>query len=274
MNYRLGFHRRGRLLSPGKNRFAMTAKTAPFGLTSKVVLLTGGAGFLGGYFTKALRRAGATVVVTDITDGADVKLDVTDQGSIDAAFEKIIAEHRKIDVVINNAAINPMFDADADQNKMTFVNYPEEAMQKSVEVNLLGAWRVCKAAVKHMLENNGGSIVNIASFYGVTPPRSEIYPAGTEKTVAYAMTKAALIMLTRQMASQFGRQGIRVNALAPGGVLRKQDEDFQKSYGANTSLGRMSDPEEVAEALLFLVSDASRGMTGETLVVDGGWTSR
>lgn len=252
----------------------MKNKQAHGDLTGKVVLLTGGAGFLGGYFIKALRGAGATVVVTDITGDVDVELDVTDQASIDDAFAKIVAEQGKIDVVINNAAIDPKFDADADQNMKSFINYPEEAMKQSIEVNLLGAWRVCKAAVKHMLATNGGNIVNVASFYGVTPPRQELYPEGTEKSVDYPMTKAGLIMLTRHMASQFGRQGIRVNALAPGGVIKGHDKDFQNKYGAHTSLGRMSAPEEVAEALVFLVSDASRGMTGETLTVDGGWASR
>ena len=200
--------------------------------------------------------------------------DVRDSRALESAVEETKRQHGRIDVVINNAAINPQFDVDSDQNKLTFVNYPEEAMRQSVDVNLLGAWRVCKAAVRQMLEKNGGTIVNVASFYGVTPPRPEIYPAGTEKPVDYAMTKAGLIMLTRQLASQFGRQGIRANVLAPGGVKKSQDEEFVQRYSAHTSLGRMAEPEEVAEALLFLVSDASRGMTGETLVVDGGWASR
>ena len=252
----------------------MAKARSSFDLTGKVVLLTGGAGFLGSYFTKALREAGATVVVTDITDDMDVRLDVTDQASVDLAFEKIAAEHGRVDVVINNAAIDPKFDAGADQNARTFVNYPEEAMRESVDVNLLGAWRVCKTAVKHMLELGNGNIVNVASFYGVTPPRQEIYQEGTEKPVDYPVTKAGLVMLTRHIASQFGRQGIRANTLAPGGVVKEHDEEFQRKYSANTSLGRMSEPGEVAEALLYLVSDASRGMTGETLVVDGGWASR
>jgi NAD(P)-dependent dehydrogenase (short-subunit alcohol dehydrogenase family) len=243
-------------------------------LTGKVVLLTGASGFLGGYFTKALREAGATVVTTDVVPGVDLRLDVTDQSSVDAAFEQVIGDHGRVDAVINNAAINPKFDADAPQNTQAFVNYPEEAMRASVEVNLLGAWRMCKAAVRHMSQQRSGVIVNIASFYGVTPPRQEIYQASTEKPVDYAITKAGLIMLTRHVASQFGRQGIRANALAPGGVRNKQDDEFQQRYSANTSIGRMAEPEEVAAALVFLASDASRGMTGETLIVDGGWSSR
>src|SRR5687768_15371256 len=110
-------------------------------LSGKVILLTGAAGFLGGYFTKALRDAGATVITSDIAGEVDLKLDVTDQSSVDAAFEQVLREHGKVDVVINNAAINPKFDVDAAKNTLKFVNYPEEAMRQSVEVNLLGAWR-------------------------------------------------------------------------------------------------------------------------------------
>jgi len=133
---------------------------------------------------------------------------------------------------------------------------------------------VCKTAVKYMKEQGGGNIVNVASFYGVTPPRQEIYPAGKEKPVDYPMTKAALIMLTRHIASQFGQDGIRSNALAPGGVLNNHDESFVKKYSAHTAMKRMNDPAEIAEAMLFLASEASSGMTGETLVVDCGWRSR
>ena len=147
-------------------------------------------------------------------------------------------------------------------------------MHQSIDVNLLGAWRVCKAAVSHMQTVGGGTIVNVASFYGVTPPRQEIYPDGTEKPADYGMTKAGLIMLTQHIASQFGRAGIRANVLAPGGVQRNHDETFVAAYSEHTSLGRMNTPEEVADALVFLCSDASRGMTGETLVVDAGWRSR
>ena len=238
------------------------------------MVLTGGCGFLGKYFSRLLREAGAKVIVTDVTKGADLIMDVTDQKSIDRSLEEITKEHGKIDVIINNAAIDPKFDVGVKQNQHEFVNYPEEAMQQSINVNLLGTWRMCKTAVKIMREQGFGNIVNVASFYGVTPPRQEIYPAGTEKPVDYPVTKAGVIMLSRQIASQFGRDGIRCNVLAPGGVLKEQSLEFQAEYERHTSLGRMTMPDEVSDALLFLASDRSRGMTGEVLVVDAGWRSR
>ena len=249
------------------------ADTAAISLEGKVVLLTGAAGFLGQHFVAALQQAGATVVATDLAD-ADVVMDVTDQAGIDAALAGVIEEHGALDIVINNAAIDPKFDAAADKNAATFTQYPEAAMQQSIDVNLLGAWRVCKAALPHMQKAGSGNIINIASFYGVTPPRQDLYPEGTEKPADYGMTKAALIMLTRHVASQFGRDGIRANALAPGGVLKDHADDFIDRYQQHTALGRMNTPEEIADALVFLCSDASRGMTGETLVVDAGWSSR
>lgn len=246
----------------------------PINLYGSIILLTGSSGFLGKYFTDALREAGGTVITSDITGNVDKIMDITSQESIDNTFTEIISKHKKIDIVINNAAVDPKFDNTSDKNRNDFTNYPEEAMQQSIDVNLMGTWRVCKTAIRHMQEQKQGNIVNISSFYGVTPPKQEIYPENTEKPVDYPITKAAIIMLTRHIASQFGRQGIRSNALAPGGVIKNHDEEFQQKYSENTSLGRMNTPEEIAQALIFICSEASSGMTGETLVVDSGWRSR
>lgn len=239
-------------------------------LKNKKILIVGGSGFLGKYFDQAITREGGVAIVADVSGDFDVELDVTDQKSIDTAFEQVLAEHGHLDAVVNSAALDPKFDQGVAHNQKDFMNYPEELMQKTVDVNLLGAWRVCKSAVKNKIPN----IVNVASFYGLTPPRQEIYPQGTEKPVDYPITKAGVIMLTRHLASQFGKDGIRCNALAPGGVLKGHAEDFQEKYAQHTSLKRMNAPEEVADSLVFLLSDSSRGMTGETLVVDNGWVSR
>lgn len=246
-----------------------------FSLEGKVVLLTGAAGFLGEHFAHKLHLAGATVVLTDIKRiGDGYEMDVTDQSSVESVLTRVVQQYGRIHVIVNNAAYNPSVDDQAKYQRK-FMEYPEEAMMASVQVNQLGTWRVCKAAIPHMLVAGGGTIVNIVSVYGVTPPRQEIYSDGMEKSVDYSMTKAAVGMLTRHIASQFGRNGIRCNALAPGGVFNHQkDAGFIERYSAQTSLGRMSDAGEVADALVFLASDASRGMTGEVLNVDGGFSSR
>lgn len=257
-----------------------------FSLEGKTVLVTGGAGFLGRYFVEALHAAGARVGVADSNEEAarslaaeygdavfSLPLDVTLQDSVDAAFKSAVDQYGAIDVVINNAAIDPKFDPSASLNEREFTQYPEDAMRQSVEVNMLGYWRVAKAAVAHMKERNEGHIINISSIYGLSVPHQDIYPEGTQKPVDYGMTKAAIQYLTRYIAGTYGKDGIRSNALVYGGVLKGHDSEFQEKYGHYSMLGRMVEPGEVAPPLVFLASDAARGMTGHLLVVDGGFSA-
>lgn len=242
-------------------------------LTNQVILITGGKGFLGEYFIKALKNAGATVVITDIHPDADIQLNVTRKESIAAAFAQAIKTHGKIDVVINNAAIDPKFDGSADQNAKLFENYPEELIKKSLDVNLLGYTLVAQEAVRHMMVQKSGNIINVSSIYGVVGPDQRIYPEGTQKPVDYFITKGGVVMLTKFLATTYGNKGIRANTLTLGGVFKEHGKDFTEKYGARTPLGRMANPEEVGGPLVFLASDASSYMTGANLIVDGGWTA-
>lgn len=242
-------------------------------LTKKVILITGGKGFLGEYFTRALKEAGATVIITDIHPDADIQLDVTNKASIVAAFTTAISQHGKIDGVVNNAAIDPKFDGAADQNAKLFENYPEEHMSKSIDVNLLGYTLVAQEAIRRMLPQKSGNIINISSIYGIVGPDQRIYPEGTQKPVDYFITKGGVVMLTKFLATTYGAKGIRANTLTLGGVLKEHGKDFTEKYGARTPLGRMANPEEVGGPLVFLASDASSYMTGANLIVDGGWTA-
>jgi NAD(P)-dependent dehydrogenase (short-subunit alcohol dehydrogenase family) len=242
-------------------------------LSNKTILITGGTGFLGNYFTTALKEAGATVIATDVTDTADIKMDVTSAESITTAFTEVIDEHGKLDVVINNAALDPKFDANADQNAKLFENYPEELIKKSLEVNLLGYTLVAQEAVRRMLAQGSGNIINISSIYGVVGPDQSIYPNGTQKPVDYFITKGGVVMLTKFLATTYGNKNIRCNTLTLGGVFKDHGKDFTDKYGARTPLGRMANPEEVGGPLVFLASDASSYMTGANLIVDGGLTA-
>ena len=237
-------------------------------LTNKIALITGGNGFLGQYFVTALKNAGATVVVTDREN-----LDVTNKESIRAAFINVMAEHGKIDIVVNNAALDPKFDANADQNTKQFENYPEELIKQSLDVNLLGYTFVAQEAVKRMLAQGSGNIINVSSIYGVVGPDQSIYPEGTQKPVDYFITKGGVVMLTKFLATTYGNKGIRANTLTLGGVFKGHGKDFTDKYGARTPLGRMANPEEVGGPLVFLASDDSSYMTGANLIVDGGLTA-
>lgn len=245
----------------------------PFDLTGKVILLTGGSGFLGQHFAAGLRHAGATVVTGDIAGDHDVKLDVTDKNSITHAFAAILKQHGTVDVVINNAALDPKFDAEAHPNAKLFPDYPEALLDSSLKVNLKGYVLVAQEAVKHMLTLNRGHIINISSIYGLVGPDQRLYPAGTEKPVDYAITKGGVRQLTKWLATTYGGKGLRANTYTLGGVFKGHDETFQKHYGDRTPLGRMARPGEVAGPLVFLCSDAASYLTGSELVADGGWTA-
>lgn len=244
-----------------------------FNLRGKVVLLTGGQGFLGQHFVAALREAGATVVSADVVEGADVVMDVTNKESIASAINEVIVRHGKLDIVVNNAAIDPKFDAQAEQNSKLFENYPEALLDQSLQVNLKGYVLVAQAAVHEMLQQGSGHIINVSSIYGLVGPDQRIYPTGTQKPVDYAITKGGVRMLTKWLATTYGSKGIRANTYTLGGVLKGHDETFQKNYGSRTPLGRMLQPDEVGAPLAFLASDASSYMTGSELVVDGGWSA-
>lgn len=245
----------------------------PFSLDGQVVLITGGDGFLGQRFTKALRQAGATVAVTDITPEAGIKMDVSDKQSVQSGFSQAIKQHGHIDVIVNNAALDPKFDKLANKNNQLFENYPEELIQQSLAVNLSGYVFVAQEAIKHMLKQGHGNIINISSIYGLTGPDQRIYPSGTQKPVDYAITKGGVVMLTKYLATTYGSQNIRANTLSFGGVLKGHDREFQKKYGSRVPLGRLANPEEVGPPLVFLASDASVYMTGANLIIDGGWTA-
>ncbi len=242
-------------------------------LKNKIILITGGKGFLGEYFSQALTAAGAIVITGDIHPDADVQMDVTSTESIKAAFSDVLATRSRIDVVVNNAAIDPKFDGSADQNVKLFENYPEELIRKSLDVNLLGYTLVAQEAVRHMVSQQSGNIINVSSIYGMVGPDQSIYPNGTQKPVDYFITKGGVVMLTKFLATTYGSKGIRANTLTLGGVFKEHGKDFTDKYGARTPLGRMANPEEVGGPLVFLASDSSSYMTGANLVVDGGWTA-
>ncbi|MBI3255593.1 MAG: SDR family oxidoreductase [Candidatus Andersenbacteria bacterium] len=262
---------------------------SPFDLQGKNVLITGGSGFLGTYFTKALSQAGAHVAVTYIDNQGEaekmaqdasaeygttvmaVPMDVTQVSSVEAGFAQVIDKLGGVDVVVNNAALDPKFDAKADKNAKLFENYPADILRKGVDVNLVGYVLVAQQAVKYMKEAKCGVIVNVSSIYGEVGPDQRIYPNGTQKPVEYAITKGGVVMLTKWLATTYGDEGIRANTLTLGGVFKGHDKSFTDNYGSRAPLGRMMNPEEVGGPLVFMASDAASYMTGADIIVDGGW---
>ena len=243
-----------------------------FDLTGKVAVVTGGAGLLGRRFAEALLAAGAIV---ETIDGRPTRakmsnwvIDITDRDKLGLVLDRI-AGPDCLDILVNAAAINPQ-PADV---QMPFEDYPLDAWQKSLDVNLTGTMLCCQAAGRIMRKQGHGVIVNIASTYGMVAPDQRIYGKGNFKPADYCVGKAGVIQLTRYLAAYWGGTGIRVNCLSPGGVANGQDAEFVKNYADCVPMGRMAEPDELCGALLFLCSDASSYMTGANLVVDGGWTA-
>lgn len=263
-----------------------------FNLKNKTAIVTGALGLIGKEHCKALSEAGANVIVADLneskcsefakslsTESIGVSLDVTKKNSIQNLRDMVLKKFGHIDVLVNNAAINDMFEDPKVATKLSkFENYPLELWQKSIDVNLTGVFLCSQILGTEMAKQKSGSIINIASTYGITAPDQSLYikKDGTQsffKPPAYSATKGAVIMFTKYLAAYWGKDGIRVNTLTPGGVENNQDEFFIEKYSSKTPLGRMAKPTDYKGALIFLASDASNYMTGANLVVDGGWTA-
>lgn len=253
-------------------------------LTNKVIVITGGAGFLGRQFCAAVAEQGGIAVVADINVEAAGRvseeigssypghaeaspLDITDKASVSALIAGLRQKHGRIDALVNNA-----YPRNRDYGKkLEDVTY--ESFCDNVSLHLGGYFLVAQQFGIFFCEQGFGNIVNMSSIYGTMPPRFEIY-ADTHMTmpVEYAAIKSAVMQLTRYFAQYFKRDGIRVNCLSPGGILDGQPEAFLRGYNARCGRKGMLEPRDVNGSLLFLLSDASRFVTGQNLIVDDGFS--
>lgn len=263
-----------------------------FNLTGKTAIVTGALGLIGQKHCEALANAGANVVVADVNGAKAIEFaaqlggqhlglgfDVTNKSQLENALATIIDRYKTIDILVNNAAINDMFENPALAKDLSaFENYPVEVFQRSLDVNITGVFLCSQVFGGAMAKQRSGSIINVASTYGMVGPDQNIYKnqQGEQtfyKSAAYPVTKGAVINFTRFLAAYWGSKGVRVNTLSPGGVENGQDAFFIQNYSAKTLLGRMAAANDYQGALVFLASDASAYMTGANLVVDGGWTA-
>jgi NAD(P)-dependent dehydrogenase (short-subunit alcohol dehydrogenase family) len=267
---------------------------AELDLGGRVVVVTGGLGRLGSSFTRALLGAGARVAVIDMTDGAARRADlfgnvgpdrlrlyaadITSRAALERVRNEVMEAWDRPFGLINNAALDAPPDAPASENG-PFEDYPESSFDRIMAVNVKGAFLCCQVFGAAMAAAGAGSIVNIGSIYGVVSPDQALYQYRRDrgevffKPVAYSVSKSALMNLTRYLAVYWGAAGVRVNTLVFAGVFADQDAEFLKSYVRKVPLGRMAEPADYDGPVLFLMSDASRYMTGASMVVDGGFTA-
>jgi NAD(P)-dependent dehydrogenase (short-subunit alcohol dehydrogenase family) len=250
---------------------------------NQIVVITGGAGLIGTEIVLAFAEKNATIIIADIAEDAATnladrlgginsnihikKMDISKSESIQNCFKTIVADFGKIDVWINNAYPRTN-DWGTKIDKIS-----HESWRQNIDMHLNGYCLCCRDAAEIMKKRGMGSIINMASIYGIVAPDFSIYE-GTEMTLpaAYSAIKAGIIHFTKYCAAYYGPFGIRINCISPGGIFDKQPERFVEKYSKRTPLRRMGNPKDIANAAIFLASDAAGYITGHNLVVDGGWS--
>ena len=257
-----------------------------FRLDDKVVVITGAVGLLGKGFCLNVANAGGIVILADINEKEGIKLeqeinkkyskeiaqfcntDITDLSSIKNLITFALGEYGRIDALVNAA-----YPRNKNYGRI-FEDVTYKDFCENINMHLGGYFLITQQIATAMIQQNSGNIINIASIYGSAAPRFEIYE-GTDMTmpVEYSAIKGAIINLTKYLASYLGKWNIRVNSLSPGGVSDNQPKGFVEKYSQKVLLGnRMADADDVTGVLMFLLSDASKYMTGQNITVDGGWT--
>ncbi len=255
-----------------------------FSLRDRVALVTAGAGPLfGSSITRALAEAGATVVTAsrslDRNDsfaaelrrqGYDVhgmQVDIEDLRSIDSLHDNLMARLGRLDVLVNSALAH-------DGHVGRFLEQTPESLRQAAAGDFVGLVRMCQRAVEAMVRQGRGSIINIASIYGVVSNDPTIYTdTNLVQPASYTFVKGGMINFTRYLACYYGKQGVRANCISPGGYFNNQPQAFVDNYTRRVPIGRMLNDEDIQGAVVFLASDASSYVTGANLMVDGGWTS-
>jgi len=253
-------------------------------LTEKVIVVTGGAGFLGASFCSAIAEQGGIIIVADIDKDAAVRvaanisanhpgraeaflLNITSEISVKSLIGTLQQKHGRIDALVNNA-----YPRNRDYGvKLEDVSY--ESFCENLSLHLGGYFLTAQQFGIFFRNQGFGNIINMSSIYGTMTPRFEIY-ADTTMTmpVEYAAIKSGVNQLTRYLAQYYKGNNIRVNSLSPGGILGEQPDSFLNKYNAHSNFKGMLDPVDISGSLIYLLSDASRFMTGQTLVIDDGFS--
>ena len=242
-------------------------------LENKIIIITGGSGLIGKELVADIIRKGGKAINADIgvttnLQAGTIKMNITDDQSIQTSIDQIMAEFGRIDGLVNSA-----YPRTKDWGTK-FEEINPESWRLNVNMQLNSYFVCCQAILKVMAAQQSGSIVNIASIYGIVGNDFTLYEEyGGTSPAAYSAIKGGLINFTRYLASYYGRNGIRVNCVSPGGIFDHQHPSFVTRYEAKVPMGRLGNPDDIAPAVSFLLSDEAKYITGQNLVIDGGWTA-
>lgn len=242
-------------------------------LENKIIIITGGNGLLGKAIIHRLNSEGAFCINFEINhetneDLSNVYCDITDSSSIDKALDIVLKKYNKIDGLVNNA-----YPRTKDWGNK-FEDIAFESWKQNVDWQLNSYFYLTQKVASQMASQKAGSIINMSSIYGVVGADFNVYE-GTTMTMpaAYSAIKGALVNFTRYVASYFGPQQVRVNTVSPGGIFDNQNEIFVNNYCKKVPMRRLGTPDDIAPTVAFLLSDDSQYITGQNLIVDGGWTA-
>lgn len=241
-------------------------------LKGKIIVVTGGSGLIGKAIIDEIIAEGGIAINFDIkfyevSKVNNIFCDISDKNSISAALKIVLNKFKKIDGWVNNA-----YPKTEDWGEK-FEDINLNSWNKNIDLQLNSVFICCQLVLKRMKIQGYGNIVNIASIYGLVGPDFSIYE-NTNLTMpaAYSAIKGGVINFSRYLASYFGKFGIRINCISPGGVFNNQNKNFVKNYTSRVPLKKMAQPKDIAPSVIFLLSDSASYITGHNLLVDGGWT--
>ena len=257
-------------------------------IRSRVIVVTGSSGVLGRCYCQAFAARGASLVLADLRDCdpavqaetlarefdtpvIGMGCDVRSEDDVRQLFDAAVKRFGRVDVVLNNAAATGEHLMRTGDVFARFEDYPVAMWEEVLRTNLTGVFLVAREGGKRMLATGAGSLINVASIYGVVAPDHRIYEGMPFSSFApYSASKAGVHGLTLWLATYWARSGIRVNTVCPGGVYNGHDPEFVRRYANRTPMGRMANPEDLVGTMVYLASDASRYCTGQRFLVDGG----
>jgi len=241
-------------------------------LQNKIIIVTGGNGLLGSVILEQIKQEGAFCVNFEINhktndDLSNVECDITNEKSINHALSLVIKKYKRIDGLVNNA-----YPRTNDWGNK-FEDIKLDSWKQNVDWQMNSYFYMSQQVAIQMAKQKKGSIINMASIYGVIAPDFSVYnETNMTMPAAYTAIKGGLINLTRYMASYFGPKQIRVNAVSPGGIFDKQNSVFVQNYEKKVPMRRMGSAVDIAPAVVFLLSNDSKYITGQNIIIDGGWT--